>query len=62
MLQATKDANDDKDEDNDEQDDNPSMMVDSSDNYELAPQDMEVDEWVTVTRRKNKGLKKYDGL
>lgn len=36
-------------------DDEESMMVDSPINNEVASKDMEVDGWVTVTRKKSKG-------
>lgn len=49
VLQTSMSANDLKN------DDEESMMVDSPINNEVASKDMEVDGWVTVTRKKSKG-------
>ncbi|XP_021730705.1 pre-rRNA-processing protein TSR2 homolog [Chenopodium quinoa] len=55
-------SNDDDDDNNDTRNDvGPSMMIDSlgiSSKNEVASQDMEVDGWIPVSRKKNKGRRK----
>ncbi|XP_021761221.1 pre-rRNA-processing protein TSR2 homolog [Chenopodium quinoa] len=64
VINNDDDDNDDDDDVNNNDtvnDDGPSMMIDSqasSSNNEVASQDMEMDGWIPVTRKKSKGQRK----